>query len=181
MYGFRLTAGIDWGFRKKFLEIPVPWSFYAHPYANSEQIKGSAGYAGPKEKSLNNVRLGAGIKIEIVPVLELSAGLGIGVDASVVSADFGVSFPVTLFLPISTTIGFVYDMYLNPFIFNEFEVDFGARFDFAARANIKFPLVDNKQFTWNLFNLADYNAIVMKARFENFKCTEFVPFTEIKK
>ena len=169
VYGYKLSCGVDWGFRKKVLGVPVPWTFYANPYSHFDSIAKAAGYAGFKKQDISGVRIGAGIKLQIVPVLELGAGVGIGSSVASVSADIGISFPVTIFLPISTTNGLVFDTNFKPLLFNEFEVDFGARFDLVARANLDPPLVKPLQFTWPLMNLGKYNKQILKVRYENFK------------
>lgn len=169
VYGYKLSCGVDWGFRKKVLGVPVPWTFYANPYSHFDSIAKAAGYAGFKKQDISGVRIGAGIKLQIVPVLELGAGVGIGASVASVSADIGISFPVTIFLPISTTNGLVFDTNFKPFLFNEFEVDFGARFDLVARANLDPPLVNPLQFTWPLMKLGEYNKEILKVRYENFK------------
>lgn len=169
VYGYKLSCGVDWGFRKKVLGVPVPWTFYANPYSHFDSIAKAAGYAGFKKQDISGVRIGAGIKLQIVPVLELGAGVGIGASVASVSADIGISFPVTIFLPISTTNGLVFDTNFKPLLFNEFEVDFGARFDLVARANLDPPLVNPLQFTWPLMKLGEYNKEILKVRYENFK------------
>lgn len=110
VFGYEVKFGADWGFREWYTFFgeriaPKITSFYFDCYGKGEKIAESASYFGPKEKDDSKTLIGGGIMAQIIPVVQIRGGIGIGGSAYVVDADFTAGVKFTVAAPVAGYIG----------------------------------------------------------------------------
>ena len=166
-------AGIDWGFRKKFLGIPVPTSFYCDTYAACNRYSENAGFAGITSKDMGQFKLGGGAKFTICPVVEFRGGVGLGYSVLGASADVTVGAKVDFFAPLSAYVGFARKLDLTPVVILDMDMDAGFSYSGDVQFCLDPPILSTKRWNYDIPGLKDqYTWQIFRLRLENFEVTK---------
>ena len=166
-------AGIDWGFRKKFLGIPVPTSFYCDTYAACNRYSENAGFAGITSKNMSQFKLGGGAKFTICPVVEFRGGVGLGYSILGAGADVTVGAKVDFFAPLSAYVGFARRLDLTPVVILDMDMDAGFSYSGDVQFCLDPPILSTKRWNYDIPGLKDqYTWQIFRLRLENFEVTK---------
>ena len=174
VYGYEAKFGADWGFRRWYTIAgkriaPKITSFYFDTYANGETIAQTASYFGPKEKDESKTLLGGGIMAQIIPVVQVRGGIGIGGDAYGIKADFtvGVKFTVAA---IAAYIGLSYQPSTGDFMLvTETGMNVVSTLDIDLQLYIDPPLVSAKRWHKDIYKIGTLRWQIFKLRTEGFR------------
>jgi len=171
IYLFYMDAGysIDWGFRKKFLGIPLVWTFYADETSYSAMTSDYAGFAGVRTVDRSDVRIGGGVQVVLAPVFQLRAGVGVGADLKIATADATLGAAIECYAPLGVYVGLTADADLLPKFVVEATMDIGAGYDIDLQFYLKPPVISEKRWKFPLWSEPIFQFNVMDLRFENGK------------
>ena len=166
---FDCAAGIDWGFRKKFLGIPRPSSFYCDTYAICNRYSENAGFAGITSVDKDELKIGGGAKFTICPVLELRVGAGVGYSILGAGADVSIGPKVDFFAPLSAYLGYAIRRDGEPVMILDMDMDAGFSYSGDVQFCLDPPILSKKYWNYDIPGLKDqYLWQIFRLRLENF-------------
>lgn len=167
---FDCAAGIDWGFRKKFLGIPRPSSFYCDTYAICNRYSENAGFAGITSVDKDELKIGGGAKFTICPVLELRVGAGVGYSILGAGADVSIGPKVDFFAPLSAYLGYAIRRDGAPVMILDMDMDAGFSYSGDVQFCLDPPILSKKYWNYDIPGLKDqYLWQIFRVRLENFQ------------
>ena len=167
---FDCAAGIDWGFRKKFLGIPRPSSFYCDTYAICNRYSENAGFAGITSVDKDELKIGGGAKFTICPVLELRVGAGVGYSILGAGADVSIGPKVDFFAPLSAYLGYAIRIDGAPVMILDMDMDAGFSYSGDVQFCLDPPILSKKYWNYDIPGLKDqYVWQIFRLRLENFQ------------
>ena len=167
---FDCAAGIDWGFRKKFLGIPRPSSFYCDTYAICNRYSENAGFAGITSVDSDELKIGGGAKFTICPVLEFRVGAGLGYSILGAGADVSLGPKVDFFAPLSAYLGYAIRADGAPVIILDMDMDAGFSYSGDVQFCLDPPILSKKYWNYDIPGLKDqYVWQIFRLRLENFQ------------
>ncbi len=167
---FDCAAGIDWGFRKKFLGIPRPSSFYCDTYAICNRYSENAGFAGITSVDSDELKIGGGAKFTICPVLELRVGAGVGYSILGAGADVSIGPKVDFFAPLSAYLGFAIRRDGAPVMILDMDMDAGFSYSGDVQFCLDPPILSTKYWNYDIPGLKDQCVWqIFRLRLENFQ------------
>ena len=163
-------AGINWGFRDKFLGVPIPTSFYCETYCNVGSHTEFAGFVGITSADPKDLTISGGARITICPIIELRGGVGLGYSVLGASADVTVGAGFDLFAPVTGYFGRGFNMRGEPVLTTELSMDAG----FGIHGDVQFcldpPLISAKRWNYDIPGLkAEWVWQIFRVRLENFE------------
>lgn len=163
-------AGINWGFRDKFLGIPIPTSFYCDTYCNVGSHTEFAGFVGITSADPKDLTISGGARITICPVIELRGGVGLGYSVLGASADVTVGAGFDLFAPVTGYLGKGFNMRGEPVLTTELSMDAG----FGIHGDVQFcldpPIISAKRWNYDIPGLkTEWVWQIFRVRLENFE------------
>lgn len=167
---FDCAAGIDWGFRKKFMGIPRPSSFYCDTYAICNRYSENAGFAGITSVDSDELKIGGGAKFTICPVLEFRVGAGLGYSILGAGADVSLGPKVDFFAPLSAYLGYAIRADGAPVIILDMDMDAGFSYSGDVQFCLDPPILSKKYWNYDIPGLKDqYVWQIFRLRLENFQ------------
>lgn len=175
MYGVELNFGVDWGFREWFkifgVKIaPKVWTFHFDPFGKASVINESASYCGMKTNDKNMVKVGAGVMAQIIPVVQIRGGVGIGTDIVILEADATAGVKFTVAAPIGGYIGMNYNVGTGDVLFvTEAAMNVQATVGVDLQIYLDPPLVSAKRWHYDIWRDQAFKWQIFSLRTENFK------------
>lgn len=163
-------AGIDWGFRDKFLGVPIPTSFYFDSYAAANRYSENEAFAGITTLDDTQLKIGGGVKVTIAPVLEFRGGVGLGYSILGASADVTVGAKIDFFAPFSAYLGYAVRCDGMPVIILDMDMDAGFSYSGDVQFCLDPPIISTKRWSYDIPGLKDQCVWqIFRWRLENFE------------
>lgn len=175
VFGYEVKFGADWGFRDWYTVFgkriaPKITTFYFDTYGKGEKISESASYFGAKEKDNSKTLLGGGVLVQIIPVVQVRGGLGIGGDAYVIEADCTVGVKFTVAAPVAGYVGLSYQPSSGDFMLvAESGMNVVATTDVDLQLYLDPPLVSAKRWHKDIYKIGTMRWQIYKLRTEGWK------------
>ena len=166
-------AGINWGFRKRFLGCPVLSSFWYDSYAACNNYSENAGFAGITSVNKEDLKLGGGVQVTLCPVIQLRIGVGVGYSLLGASADVTVGPKIDFFAPLSSYVGIAMRCDGTPIVIIDMDMDAGFSYSGDVQFCLDPPVLSTKRWNYDIPGLKGQCVWqIFKLRLENFEITE---------
>ena len=161
-------AGINWGFREKFLGIPIPSSFYCKTYCDAATHDEFAGFVGITSVDARDLTLSGGVRVTLCPVIEIRGGAGLGFSVLGAGADVTVGAGLDLFAPVTGYFGKGFNLKGQPVITTELSMDAGLGIHGDVQFCLDPPIISTKRWKYDIPGLkADWVWQIFRVRIEN--------------